>query len=241
MNASGVIVAALDCVPNAVEAWNDWYDLDHLPPNVALPGIMSGRRYVCTPRLHALRSGALDPWWAEGASSFLTVYTLCGDVNETFGAMVSLREELDAAGRMFPEELKVVRGGDGLTIERASSEPALRNRVEELPFLGHTGLLVVRAQPDRRYAEEDHESLAGALLAAPGCLAVLSYASQVVPGTGLHLALLDGDVADSASNASAALSSLAGQADFAHCAYEAITPLDHHWADSLRDAGLPAT
>ena len=120
MRASGVIVAALDCVPSAIEDWNLWYDLDHLPPNVALPGIMSGRRYVCTPALHALRAPGSDPWWAESASSFLTIYTLCGDVNETFGAMVALREELDADGRMFAEDLKVVRGGDGLTIQQLS-------------------------------------------------------------------------------------------------------------------------
>jgi hypothetical protein len=240
VNPTGVIVAALDSDPSAIEDWNHWYDLDHLPPNVALPGIMSGRRYVCTPPLHALRSPGADPWWAEGASSFLTVYTLCGDVNETFGAMVALREDLDAAGRMFAEDLKVVRGGDGLTIQRLSGDPSLRNHPHELPLLGHTGLLVVRA-PERRYLEADHDSLAAALLKTSGSLAVISYASQVVPGTGLHLALLAGDVAQAASNASEALAALGADAGFSHSAYEAITPLDYRWADSLRHAGLPAT
>ncbi len=238
MKASGVIVAALDSDPSAIEAWNLWYDLDHLPPNVGLPGIMSGRRYVCTPPLHDLRSPGGDPWWARRASSFLTVYTLCGDVNDTFGAMVTLRDELDATGRMFAEDLKVVRGGDGLTIQRMTGEPSLHNRPEELPFLSHTGLVLLRARPDRRYSDEDHEALAGALLPVPGCLAVLSYASQVIPGTGLHLALLDGDVEESAGNASAALGRLDG---FSHSAYEAIIPLDYSWANSLREAKLPAT
>jgi hypothetical protein len=237
MKASGIIVAALDSEPSAIEAWNSWYDLDHLPPNVALPGIMSGRRYVCTPPLHALRSPGNDPWLAERASSFLTVYTLCGPVNETFAAMVSLREELDAAGRMFAEELKVVRGGDGLTLERMSGAAHLHNDADELPLLGHAGLLLVRAR-DRRYSAEDHESLAAALLSFPGCLAALSYRSDVVAGTGLHLVLLNGDVIESAGNAAAALDGLGG---FSHSAYQAIAPLDYGWADGLRAAGLPAT
>jgi hypothetical protein len=231
-------VAALDCVPSAIEDWNLWYDLDHLPPNVALPGIMSGRRYVCTPALHALRAPGSDPWWAESASSFLTIYTLCGDVNETFGAMVALREELDADGRMFAEELKVVRGGDGLTIQQLSGAAGLTNKPHELPLLSHTGLALVRA-PERRYSDDDHTALAGALRTAPGCLAVISYASQVVPGTGLHLALLGGDVADSAAGVSAAIAGL--DAGFSHSSYAAITALDFSWADSLRSAGLPAT
>jgi hypothetical protein len=231
-------VAALDCVPSAIEDWNTWYDLDHLPPNVGLPGIMSGRRYVCTPQLHALRAPGDDPWWAERASSFLTIYTLCGDVNETFGAMVTLREELDTHERMFAEDLKVVRGGDGLTIERISGAGGLTNEPHELPLLSHTGLLLVRA-PERRYSADDHDTLANALLKAQGCLAVISYASQVVAGTGLHLVLLGGDVAESASNAAAALSGL--DAGFSQSPYAAITPLDFSWADSLRTAGLPAT
>jgi hypothetical protein len=237
VQATGIIAAVLDAVPGAIEDWNSWYDYDHLPPNVALPGIMSGRRYLCTPPLHALRSPGDDPWWAWRASSFLTIYTLCGDVNDTFGAMVTLRDELDAAGRMFAEDLKVVRGGDGLTIQRIAVEPRLHNLPHEVPFLGHTGLLVVRAA-DRRYCDEDHETLAAALLPAAGCVGVISYASQVVPGTGLHLALLNGDVPASAGSASAALAGVDG---FRHSAYEAITPLDYSWADSLREAGLPAT
>jgi hypothetical protein len=154
--------------------------------------------------------------------------------------MVTLRDELDASGRMFAEDLKVVRGGDGLTLQRMSGRPGLRNRPDELPLLSHTGVLVIRAEA-RSYADDDHDLLAGALLKASGCLAVLSYASQVVPGTGLHLALLDGDVTEAARNSAVAFENLGSNGRFGHSAYEAITPLDYRWADSLRDSGLPAT
>ncbi len=49
MDVSGIIFASVDCDADAVEDWNRWYDLEHLPPNIALPGIMSGKRYVAPP------------------------------------------------------------------------------------------------------------------------------------------------------------------------------------------------
>ena len=52
MDVSGIIFASIDCDADAIEDWNRWYDLEHLPPNIALPGIMSGKRYVAPPDLH---------------------------------------------------------------------------------------------------------------------------------------------------------------------------------------------
>ncbi len=39
MDVSGIIFASIDCDADAVEDWNRWYDLEHLPPNIALPGM----------------------------------------------------------------------------------------------------------------------------------------------------------------------------------------------------------
>ncbi len=244
MDASGIIIAALDSTPEAIESWNSWYDLDHLPPNVALPGIMSGRRYVCTAPLHEYRSSGDDPWWQDGRSSFLTIYTLSGDVNETFAAMVTLREELVAADRMFADEQKVVRGGDGLTLQRATASAELPNAPRELAFLGHTGLLVVRRRDGAGYSADDHDVLAQALLPVDGCAALISFRSVLNAATGLHVVLLGGDhgeaVTASAEAAAQALVRSAASAAFNHCAYQAISPLEYPWAEGLRAAGLPA-
>jgi hypothetical protein len=238
--SSGVIIAALDSVPDAIESWNRWYDLDHLPPNVALPGIMSGRRYVANPELNALRTGEQDSWWADRKASFLTIYTLCGEIMETFGAMVTLRDELDAAGRMFAEDLKVVRGGDGLTLERATGRSGLTNEASELPFLGHCGLVVLRNREAGSFNEADHETLAAALLSGAAGSALLSYKSAVVPGSGLHVLLLEGDVTGRAKVVADALQR-AADGLFSQAAYSAIEPHSYPWADELRAAGLPRT
>ena len=55
MEATGIIFAALDCDADAIEDWNRWYDLDHTPANVVLPGVQLSRRYVATPELHEQR------------------------------------------------------------------------------------------------------------------------------------------------------------------------------------------
>jgi hypothetical protein len=239
VESSGIIIAALDCQPQAIETWNRWYDLDHLPPNVGLPGIMSGRRYVATPELNALRTGVAGSWWADQHASFLTIYTLCGDINETFGAMVTLRDELDAAGRMFAEDQKAVRGGDGLTLERSTSRLGLTNQPSELPFLGHTGLVVLRRQEGGRYAAEDHDLLAETLLSGATGSALLSYQSQVVDGAGLHVLLLEDDLVSRSKLVADALGRGSTDAQFSQAGYGAIEPHSYAWADALRGAGLP--
>jgi hypothetical protein len=236
LKSSGVIVAALDSLPDAIESWNRWYDLDHLPPNVALPGIMSGRRYVASPELNALRTGTEGSWWADRQASFLTIYTLCGDIMETFGAMVKLRDELDAAGRMFPEDQKVVRGGDGLTLQRATGREGLTNSASELPFLGHSGLVVLRNRDAGSFSEGDHETLAAVLLSDDAGSALLSYKSAVVAGAGLHVLLLEADVA---GRAKVVADAVQGAGDFSQAAYSEIQPHSYPWADGLRAAGLP--
>ena len=80
MDVSGIIFACVDCDADAVEDWNRWYDLEHLPPNIALPGIMSGRRYVAPPALHEVREPARRlEGFADGRGVHVTVYTLHGD------------------------------------------------------------------------------------------------------------------------------------------------------------------
>jgi hypothetical protein len=45
--AKGVLIAAMDFANVDNGEFNDWYDTEHLPQRLALPGFLSGSRWVC--------------------------------------------------------------------------------------------------------------------------------------------------------------------------------------------------
>lgn len=45
MTANALITVWLDVAPEREEEFNDWYQLEHIPQVVGLPGFVSGRRY----------------------------------------------------------------------------------------------------------------------------------------------------------------------------------------------------
>src|SRR4051812_15747973 len=74
---TGIIFAGLDCDADSIEAWNRWYDLEHVPPNVSMTGVMLGRRYVASPELHDLRRVVPESGFSGRRGTFVTIYTLC--------------------------------------------------------------------------------------------------------------------------------------------------------------------
>src|SRR6478672_8091596 len=84
---TGIICAVLDCDADSIEEWNRWYDLEHVPPNVSMPGVMMGNRYVATPELYAARRCDAASPFVDGRALFLTIYTLCGDPADAFEDM----------------------------------------------------------------------------------------------------------------------------------------------------------
>ncbi len=48
MTGNLLLVTSVDIVASAEEAFNRWYDDEHLPQVLACPGFLSGARYECT-------------------------------------------------------------------------------------------------------------------------------------------------------------------------------------------------
>ena len=112
-----------------------------------------------------------------GRSSFLTIYTLTGDPLAAFEGMTELREELVRADRMFADEKKIVRDGDVFSLDWVRADPVLRARAVDVPFIGHTSLLVVMrrgADALRAWYAEDRASR---LVEVPGVHAALGLTS----------------------------------------------------------------
>ena len=225
--ATGLILAGLDVDVDNGEAWNRWYDLEHLAPNVSLPGIVTGRRYVAPPSLHASRQTAVDdPAWGSGRGVYLTWYATSVDPGEAIATMTTRRDELEAEGRMAGAGARTVRTGDALDLVAASSSPELLLAHDELLHVGHRGLRLILEEAER----------------APTCpepvVASLRFASRFTPGLFVELQLLDRP----AAHAVDPLCEADPRPDARLVAgFEPIVALDYPFLDEILASELPRT
>jgi hypothetical protein len=250
----GIILAVLDCDADSVEAWNRWYDLEHTPPNVWLPGVMLSRRYVAPPELHEIRVTDPGSALANQHGTFITVYTVCEDPAVTVAGMSTLRDKLYAEERMnFPPEKKVVRDGDALTIESATSAPELKLPTEEVPFVGHTGVLLIQRTGSDALAAWYREEWAPRVVSVTGVHGIVTFRSgrPVNPGSvsektnrsghWTDMVFFEGDaVAQTRAIRERAPHHANGRV-LADAPFLLIDPLRYPWAEAIRNSSLPRT
>lgn len=236
MEATGIIFTALDTDHDNIESWHRWYDLEHLPPNIAMPEIAGGCRYVAPPELHDIRlprHGA-HPGFDAGRGVNVTIYLTAVDPGDAIQAMTEFREVLEAAGRMAGAGRRTVRTGDAMDLDWVVGDPVLRLDDRDVPHLGHTGIRVVLRRGG------DGRAVAAAAVGVDDVHGVLSFTSRFFPGLVLDLYYLTGDTAAT----TLAVRAAAPYPDDAEIALDApfdgIAPLDYSFADRIRASDLPA-
>ncbi len=70
-----LLIVTAEIAPDQEEAWNRWYDEEHLPEAVACPGVLSGARYVSEGKA-ALSSGGEHS--SSDARTYMAIYQLEG-------------------------------------------------------------------------------------------------------------------------------------------------------------------
>ena len=238
MEATGIIFTALDTDHDNIERWNRWYDLEHLPPNIAMPEIAGGCRYVAPPELHEIRlpTTGTHPGFDDGRGVNVTIYLTAVDPGDAIAAMTDFREVLEAAGRMDGAGRRAVRTGDAMDLAWAVGDPALRLDDRDVPHLGHTGIRVVL----RRGADDTARGVAEAAVAVEGVHGVMSCASRFFPGLSADIYFLSGVTADVTLDVRAA-APYGTDADITLDApFDGIAPLDYSFADRIRASDLPA-
>jgi len=237
MEATGVIFAALDCDHDAIESWNRWYDLEHLPPNVALDGVVQGRRYVAPPELQARRVAVPGSPYADGLTVFATMYTLTGDPELALDRMTDLREELVAKDRMFAEEKKAVREGGVYRLSWVVADPVLRVVDRDVPYIEHTGFLMVQRAKETAVDAWYRRTFAPEAVAVPGVSAVLDFESVHRPDVALDLVLFDRDAADCTDQLRSQVTHHPDAGVVVEAPFRRIDPLCYPWADDIRRSG----
>lgn len=238
MDVSGIIFASIDTDVDAIESWNRWYDLEHLPPNVALPGIMYGRRYVAPPELQEVRLPD-DPMrgFEGGRGTHVTIYTLSGDPAKVIADMTTRRDELEAQGRMEGAGRRVVRAGDALSLAWAVADPVLLAGVQDVPHIAHTGVRVVFREGPADAGEE----VATRAVGVPGVHAVMGLASALRPGTSCDVYLVEGDPAAVTLECRDAAPYGEGSGVVLDAPFRLIVPFDYSFAERIRASDMPRT
>lgn len=238
MQPSGIIFAALDCDAAVIEDWNRWYDLEHTPPNVMLEGVMLSNRYVATPNLHAARQTVDGSPFGAGRASFITIYTLTGDPQIAFDDMSTLRERLIDTGRMaFPENQKAVREGDCFQSVEAFVSPPTKLVPADVPFVGHTGVVLRQ----RRGGQQAALERASRLVKQDGVHGVWTLSSRLRDGLDMDIVFIEGDAGATAQRLREAEPADPSTEVLVDAPYDRINPMHYPWADALRNSDLPKT
>jgi hypothetical protein len=241
---TGIIFASVDCDADAIEDWNRWYDLEHLPPNIAIDGIMTGRRYYAGPAQHAARLPTNPmPGFADGQGVHVTIYTLCADPSSVIAEMTSERDNLEEAGRMFAPEKKVVRAGDAMHLAWSAASPELKADAADIPHIGHTAIrVVIRNRSDDPKVEQTlAESVVASAVTTEGVHAVMSHDAVFQQGTACDIYLLEGDAAEVTQRCRVSAPYPDGAEVLLDAPFELIVPFDYSFADAIRASDMPQT
>lgn len=235
MEAKGIIFTALDTDHDNIESWNRWYDLEHLPPNIAMDEIADGRRYVAPPELHDIRLPA-KPWpgFEDGRGVNVTIYLTAVDPGEAIAAMTAFREVLEAAGRMEGAGNRTVRTGDAMDLRWVVGDPKLNLDDRDVPYIGHTGIRVVLRRGGQAGA------VAERAVGVEGVHGVMSFASRFFAGLEADIYLLSGVTAQATLECRSAAGYGSDSEIVLDAPYDAITPLDYSFAARIRAGSLPA-
>ncbi len=242
MTPTGIIFACVDCDADTIEEWNRWYDLEHLPPNIALDGIMTGRRYFAGPAHHAARlPESPADGFAGGQGVHVTIYTLCGDPTSVIAEMTTERDRLEEAGRMFAAEKKTVRAGDAMELAWSAAAPALKAEAPDIPHIAHSGIRVVLRRRDDENERELAEAIVAGAVTTEGVHAVMSHSAVFQRGVSCELYLVEGDVIEVTERCRERAPYPSESDVLLDAPFQLIVPFDYSFADSIRSSDMPQT
>jgi hypothetical protein len=123
--------------PSEHHSYNEWHQLDHLPEQFPLPGIVYGQRWVSTPACRAARltsDPALDP------IQYVTCYLMAEPIDETLDEFFALGAELHRLDRFHTHRRAHLTG----PFRVLTADAAARTHVSAaaVPFRPHRGIYV---------------------------------------------------------------------------------------------------
>jgi hypothetical protein len=154
-------------------AYNEWHQLDHLPEQYTLPGIVWGERWVSTPDCRAARAASgplLDP------VHYLTTYLVAPPLDVSLEAFARFGQELRELGRFHEHRRPHLTGAHDIVATAAA--PRVLVSAASVPFRPNRGVhvRVEAGTDDVAIADRVHE-----LIEVPGVAGAWAFRRRPAP------------------------------------------------------------
>ncbi len=161
--------------PTEHRSYNEWHQLDHMPEQYPLAGVVYGQRWVSTPACRRSRAYD-DPTLAP--VHYVTLYLMGEPVDATLEEFRALGESLSEAGRFHQHRRSRLSGPFSVTGVHAARRVLVS--ADAVPYRPNRGIyVVVRDGRQGRPGETDEDALlAAALLDSSGVAGVWTFAAD---------------------------------------------------------------
>jgi hypothetical protein len=153
-----------------------WHQLDHMPEQYQLAGLVNGQRWGSTPACRSARIAETDGWTDV---EHLVCYLMGEPVPETLEGFFDLGRTLAEMGRFshrMPNYYKA-----GLALLETHAAPRALVSAEVVPFRPNRGVLLVVEEPDGHegwndYLQRNHREVVPELLGTQGVAGLWIFA-----------------------------------------------------------------
>jgi hypothetical protein len=156
----------------------EWHQLDHMPEQYLLPGLLFGQRWATTPACQAARAAEVDDW-AKVAN--VVCYLMGNPVDETLDEFFTLGRALAEMGRFsqsLPSQFLA-----GLRLLGAQAAPRALISDDVVPFRPNKGIYLIVEELDGSTGQDEHlqrihTDVLPELVAQPGVAGALAFGTS---------------------------------------------------------------
>ena len=120
----------------------EWHQLDHMPEQYQLPGLVLGQRWASTRACRSARAAEVDDW---SQVEHVVCYLMGNPVDETIDEFLTLGRHLAELGRFSHALPSQYRGG--LRLLETLAAPRVLISSEVVPFRPHRGIYLIVEEP----------------------------------------------------------------------------------------------
>jgi hypothetical protein len=159
-------------------AYLEWHQLDHMPEQYQLPGLLFAQRWASTPACEAVRAAAVEDW---AKTAHVVCYLMGNPLDETIDEFFTLGRALAEMGRFSQSLPKQYLAGLRLLDAQASPRALISDEV--VPYRPNRGIYLIVEEPtdaglQDQYIQRMHTDVLPALVSVPGVAGALAFGTS---------------------------------------------------------------